>query len=197
MRIVSRSSRFAARRDLRGSVFMFLLMLLAALAPVGQLRSDPTREYQLKAAFLFNFAQFVEWPRSSFADAKAPFVIGVLGNDPFGPFLDRLVQGEMVHDRAVIVRRFDTISDVTDCQILFVSRSGTADWKSIADELKGRSILTVADGNGVTHDDGIIRFAMDSGKIRLVVDVDGARASDLRISSKLLRTAQIVSSGKG
>jgi hypothetical protein len=197
MAILSQSSDRCKRRYRRGPGLRLFLMLLALLLPLGKSGADPSREYQLKAAFLFNFSQFVEWPESSFAHSKAPFVIGVIGDDPFGSFLDQLVQGEHVRDRPVVVRRFGKVADVGDCQILFVSRSETMQWKSIADELKGRSILTVADGSGTARDDGIIRFAMESGKIRLIVDVDGARESDLRISSKLLRTAQIVNGKKG
>jgi hypothetical protein len=197
MDLLSRATRTSVRGSRCRAGLSFLLVLLAALAPLEPLRSEASREYQLKAAFLFNFAQFVEWPDSSFADAKAPFVIGVLGDDPFGTFLDQLVQGELIRDRAVVVRRFDNLNDARGCQILFVSRSEASRWKMIADEMKGHSVLTVADGNGAARGDGIIRFAMESGKIRLVVDVDGARASELRISSKLLRTAQIVNSGKG
>jgi hypothetical protein len=189
---ISRAAR-PFRLDVVARLLFFALICLAPTAS----RSEPTREYQLKAAFLFNFSQFVEWPESSFANADAPFVIGVLGKDPFGNFLDQLVRGEHVQSRSVHVRRFDDIRDVEDCQILFVARSEAPQWKAIVDEMRGRSVLTVTDGDGVVSNDGIIRFSTASGKIRLVVDLDAARQSDLRISSKLLRTAEVVDSSKG
>jgi hypothetical protein len=197
MGILSQSADRRERRYRRSPGLRLFLMLLALLVPLGKSGADPSREYQLKAAFLFNFSQFVEWPESSFSDSKAPFVIGVIGDDPFGPFLDQLVQGEHVRERPVVVRRFDKATDVSGCQILFVSRSEAARWEPIAEELKGRSVLTVADGNDLARDDGIIRFTMEAGKIRLIVNVEEARESDLRISSKLLRTAQIVNGSKG
>jgi len=170
---------------------------MGSLVPLQLLHAEPSREYQIKAAFLFNFAQFVEWPESGFVDATAPFTICVLGNDPFGSFLDVLVRDEQVRGRTVNIRRLKEIGAGRDCQILFVDRVEARRWRSVADQLRGRSILTVVDDNDIERDGGIIRFAMDSGKIRLVVNVDEARTSKLQISSKLLRSAQIVGGGKG
>jgi hypothetical protein len=173
-----------------------LALLLGALAALP-VRATPSAEYQLKAVFLFNFAQFVEWPESSFGDGQAPFVIGVLGQDPFGEYLDRLVQGEAVRGRKVEIRRFASVADIDHCQILFVSRDAAIGWKSVSSRLRSRSTLTVSDRTSFTSDDGMILFAHQAGKIRLVVNVAMARASALTISSKLLRSAQVVSGDEG
>src|SRR5216110_957205 len=89
--------------------------LLGAAAPVS--------EYQLKAVFLFNFAQFVEWPPAAFAGDTSPIVIGVLGEDPFGAYLDETVRGEKVGNRPIQVQRYRRADEITTCHVLFISRS--------------------------------------------------------------------------
>jgi YfiR/HmsC-like len=151
---------------------------------------------ELEAVFLFNFSQFVDWPPQAFADASAPIVIGVLGSDPFGATLDEVVRGETVKGRALIVRRFRSIEDLTDCQILFVSRSERARLEPILQALKGRSVLTVSDFEDFAQEGGVICFVLVESKIRLRVNLGTARAAGLTLSSKLLRPAQIVGPGK-
>jgi YfiR/HmsC-like len=151
---------------------------------------------ELEAVFLFNFSQFVDWPPQAFADANAPIVIGVLGSDPFGATLDEVVRGETVKGRALIVRRFRSIEELTDCQILFVSRSERARLEPILQALKGRSVLTVSDLEDFAQEGGVICFVLVESKIRLRVNLGAARAAGLTLSSKLLRPAQIVSPGK-
>ena len=149
-------------------------------------------EYQLKAVFLFNFAQFVEWPTNSFADAKSPIVIGVLGDDPFGNYLDALVRGEQVNHRPLVIKRYARVEDIKSCQILFISASERDRLDSNLEKLRGRSILTVGDTEGFVSRGGMIRFAVEKNKIRLRINLDSARAANLVLSSKLLRTADKV-----
>jgi hypothetical protein len=156
----------------------------------------PSAEYQLKAVFLFNFAQFVEWPARAYRDAQAPLVIGVLGEDPFGSFLDRLVSGEKVGGRPLVVRRFQRVDEITECHILFISRSESARLGQIIARLKGRSLLTVSDADTFTRQGGIVRFVTENGKIRLRINVEAARVGELTISSKILRPAMIVTADK-
>src|ERR1043165_9134092 len=116
-------SRQAPRLSFVGLAAL-LLMLAATPAPLRSAEpSAPSYEYQVKAAFLFNFAQFAEWPARAFADAKAPLVIGILGDDPFGSYLDELVRDEKVGERSFLIRRYRDIREVQGCHILFVSRS--------------------------------------------------------------------------
>ncbi len=171
-------------------------VLLGFATPAVAADSAPSAEYQLKAVFLFNFAQFVEWPAQAYRDAKAPLVIGVLGVDPFGSFLDQLVRGEKVGDRPMIVRRFHRIDDITDCQILFISRSEAATLDQIIGRLKGRSLLTVSDADTFTRQGGIVRFVTENGKIRLRINLEAAKECELTISSKVLRPATIVTADK-
>jgi hypothetical protein len=156
-------------------------------------QTSPTSEYELKAVFLFNFAQFVEWPATAFPEPQAPLVIGVLGEDPFGPYLDATVQGEAVNEHPLVVHRFHRVEDITTCHILFVSRPEQGRVEKILAALKGRGILTVGDIEGFAGRGGMISFVTDHNRIRLRINLDAARADDLTISSKLLRPAEIVS----
>jgi hypothetical protein len=149
-------------------------------------------EYQVKAVFLFNFAQFVEWPASAFSDSGGPLVIGVLGEDPFGPYLDETVRGETAHGHPIEVRRFRRPDEIAGCHIAFVSRGEIDRLGEILAALKDRSVLTVSDAEDFATRGGMIRFLTDQNRIRLQINLEAARAADLTLSSKLLRPAQIV-----
>jgi len=153
-------------------------------------------EYQLKAVFLFNFAQFVEWPRDVFPEPRSPVVIGILGEDPFGSSLDETVRGEDVDSRPLVVQRYRSPDEIRACHILFVSRSEAAHLDQIVMSLRGRKILTVCDAEGSARRGVMIRFVTEKNKIRLRINLEATKASDLTISSKLLRGAEIVTSGK-
>jgi hypothetical protein len=155
-----------------------------------------SREYQVKAVFLFNFAQFVEWPSPAFPEAQTPLVIGVLGDDPFGTYLDETVRGETVNDRPLVVRRFRNVEEIDTCHVLFISRSETGRLEQIVASLKGRSILTVGDMDGFAKRGIMIRFMTVANKIRLRINLERANAANLKISSKLLRPAEVVTAGQ-
>ncbi len=150
-------------------------------------------EYQVKAVFLFNFAQFVDWPARAFHDSTAPFVIGVLGNDPFGAYLDETVRGETVHGRPLEVHRYQGVGEIKTCHILFISPSEEDRLGEILDTLRDRAILTVGDLPAFALRGGMIRFVADKSRIRLRINIEAAKAANLTISSKLLRAAEIVS----
>ncbi|HTQ30471.1 MAG TPA: YfiR family protein [Opitutaceae bacterium] len=176
--------------------------VLAAIFVLGGLRAaaDPepaTREYQIKAVFLFNFVQFVDWPPQAFPQPQSPLVIGILGEDPFDSYIDEAVRGEKVNDHPLVVQRYRRPEDIGPCHVLFISRSETGHLAHVLTSLKGRSILTVGDMAGFAERGGMIRFVTENNKIRLQINVDAARAADLTISSKLLEPAQIVTPGNG
>lgn len=178
----------------------FLLLLSWMLAvPVLGMSADtaPTAvsENQVKAVFLFNFSQFVSWPPEAFERPEAPLVIAVLGADQFGENLDAAVRGERVGDRPLEVRRYRSLADIKDCQILFINRSETARLPEIVAALRGRSILTVSDADDAAKQGVIIQFVTENNRIRLRINASAARADGLTISSKLLRPAQIVDTG--
>lgn len=159
-------------------------------------RTAPSKEYQVKAVFLFNFANFVDWPASSFPEATTPFVIGVLGDDPFGAYLDEVVRGEKIGKRPVEVRRYRQLREITICHVLFISRAEADRMDEISRSLQARSILTVGELDDFVREGGIIALLPRNGKLRLKVNLGSARLSGLTISSKLLRSAEIINSGK-
>jgi hypothetical protein len=169
----------------------------AGPAPAQALPQAPTSpEYQVKAVFLFNFAQFVEWPPSAFPDSAAPLVICVLGEDPFGPYLDETVHGERVQGHPLAVQRYRRLDEISGCHILFVGRQEQERLGEILDTLKGHPALTVSDAEGFSRSGGMIRFVTDRNRIRLRINLEAARDADLTLSSKLLRPAQIVRTGE-
>jgi hypothetical protein len=153
-------------------------------------------EYQVKAVFLFNFAQFVEWPPSAFPDSAAPLVICVLGEDPFGPYLDETVRGETVQAHPLAVQRYRHVEEIRGCHIIFVGRQEQGRLDEILDTLKGRPTLTVSDAEGFARRGGMIRFTTDRNRIRLRINLEAARDAHLTLSSKLLRPAVIVRTGQ-
>jgi hypothetical protein len=146
-------------------------------------------EFQVKAAFLFNFSKFMEWPANSFSTPYDPFVIGVYGKDPFGTFLDETIAGETMMGRPMIIERIKNLDDIKKCQILFINQPAKTG-EALA-RARGLGILTVSDDPNFCSLGGIIRFYKENEMIRLQINVDAAKASNLAISSKLLRIAKI------
>jgi len=183
-------------RRARDTQWRRVLCAVAALTLVPRAlptQTSPPKEYQLKAVFLFNFAQFVEWPVTALPDPRAPLVICILGKDPFGSYLDETVRGETVNNHPLTVQRHGRVDEITTCHILFVSQSEEGRLGRILAALKGRSILTVGDGEGFATRGGMIRFVTEKNRIRLRINLAAAEADSLKISSKLLRPAEIVS----
>jgi len=165
-----------------------------ALVPAPDLAAQAARpsEYQVKAVFLFNFAQFVDWPPEAVADSQAPLTIGVLGENPFGDVLDATVRGERRGARSFVVRRYQRVEDVKICDILFISRPEGDRPEGVLADLKRRPILTVSDADGFAEHGGMIGFVTDRNRIRLKINLGVVQAAHLTISSKLLRVAEII-----
>lgn len=195
---MTRPERRPRRRPGRWGVAAALcgILCLSGIAPgLTPAQSPPDKEYQLKAVFLFNFAQFVEWPGDAFPESDSSLVIGVLGEDPFGTYLDEAVRGETVNGHPLTVQRYRRVDEITTCHILFIGRPHD-DLEQVLAALKGRKILTVGDADRFASRGGMIRFVTEHNRIRLRINLEAARAEELIISSKLLRPAQIVSTGK-
>jgi hypothetical protein len=155
------------------------------------------REYQVKAIFLYNFAQFVTWPVAAFPERHTSITIGILGDDPFGPFLEEAVRGEVIDGRSLTVKHFTRVEEVTDSHILFVSKSERGRLGQILAAVRGKSILTVGEMEAFARQGGIINFITTDNKVRYEINLDAAKRADLDISSKLLRLAKIVGYGGG
>jgi hypothetical protein len=165
---------------------------LLAAAPLYANDAPIPHEFQIKAVFLYNFAQFIEWPPDAFESTDSPLVIGVLGLDPFGDFLDETVRGETVNGRRLVVERYRWISEIDRCHVLFVSGSEGRRVEQILSALQGRPILTVCDWEGLAQRGAMIRFVMQRNRVRLRINLDAAKQAGLTISSKLLRSAEMV-----
>lgn len=176
---------------LKTSALGLLLLLLAAAVPAGaDARSD--LEYQVKAAFLFNFAKFVEWPADAFERPRDPVAICVMGKDPFGESLDSVVRGETVNGRPLVVRRPRQTLEARGCHILFLARSERGRQDEILSSVEGAGILTVGEDDGFLTDGGIIRFVLEENRVRFEINLAAAEANRLKLSSQLLRLARSV-----
>jgi len=171
------------------------LALVATLLLAGPGQAQ-VAEYQVKAAFLYDFAKFVEWPPHAFRSAKDPIAICVLGKNPVENALDEVVAGKAVEGRTFLVRQIAEINPGCNCQILFVSSSERKRFRTMAASIKGLGILTVGEAQDFAAEGGVINFKLEEGRIRLEINLDAAEQSQLRISSKLLSLAQIVKSEK-
>lgn len=182
-----------ARRALaRGLMLTALASAAMPLAGATVRAQGGPAEYQVKAVFLFNFVQFVEWPADALGEKGAPLVIGVLGDDPFGQNLVETIRGERFAGRELKVRRFRRVEEVTGCQLLFVSQSERDRLDLILATLRGRPMLLVSDIDGFAARGGMIGMTMEQGRVRLQVNPRAARSAHLVLSSKLLRVAELV-----
>jgi len=150
-----------------------------------------TSEYDLKAAFLYNFAHFVQWPAEALP-ASAPFTIGILGEDPFGKSLDETVLNETIDGHRMVVRRFQSSEKADSCHILFISSKEATRLERAKTPLRKRGLLTVGESKDFAQRSGIIGFVVADRRLQLVVNLGAANAAGLTISSKLLRQSRIV-----
>jgi len=173
-----------------------LVLLLAGLgfAPQLHAQAQPTAslEYQVKAAFLLNFTKFVEWPAAAFPASNTPITICVLGADPFGPTLDRIVEGENVSGRAIRVRRSVPEANPQGCHVAFISRSERTGIAQIVSSLRGSNVLTVSELPGFADAGGMIEFILEEGKVRFYINSAAGQAAGLTLSSRLLRVARAI-----
>lgn len=151
-------------------------MLLPGTPALAQAAKAP--EYSLKAAYLFNFAQFIEWPSNRFASAEAPIVIGVLGDDPFGAALDQAVKGKTLGARPFEIRRFKQITEVRGCHVLFVCSSEAKRVAEIVAASDKAGVLTVSDLDRFAEQGGTINFYTENNKVRFKINLSAAERGD-------------------
>jgi hypothetical protein len=168
------------------------LLPLAATGPRAAPAEAPS-ESDVKAAMLYNFAKFVEWPAEAFPSADAPFVIAVLGNDPLGPALERLLVGKTVAGRAIRIRRWRKARERGACQMLFVSATEQVELKRLLSDVGQQPVLTVADMPEFAAQGGMIGLVVEDNRLRFEINTDGTERAHLKVSSRLLSLAHIVS----
>jgi hypothetical protein len=173
--------------------FMVVLATCACL-PGGPVVAQPDRltESEIKAGFLYNFTKFVQWPPETFANPNSPFVLGVIGSNPFGDLLTDAAAGKTVDGRAVLVKQFRHEEDFSACQILFVSSSEKKRTAQMLEQLKGASVLSVGEGDAFTQAGGMIAFIIEGDKVRLAINLEAAQAARIKISAKVIAVARLV-----
>lgn len=154
----------------------------------SQAQSAATSESQLKAAFLFNFAKFVEWPSEAFAESTSPFIIGVLDDSAFAKELEQTVAAKRIDNHPISIQVFRAGGDIGHCHILFMSARGK-DIPEVIRRLNGRAVLTVGETERFIETGGMINFISEKNKIRFQINHDAAKAARLTVSSKLLNLA--------
>jgi hypothetical protein len=159
------------------------LLLTAALAPA---HSQDVPEYTLKATFLFNFPEFTNWPAAA---TNAPFVVCVVGADPFGKVLDDAADAERILQRAVRVRRIPLLTRTAACDVAYLGGSAAQSHAEAIASVAGTPVLTISDEAAPGNARGLIHFVVTGGRVRFSVDPDGARANGLSFSSRLLGLA--------
>ena len=169
----------------------FLIIVVLCSLAVGAQAQSAT-EYQLKAAFLFNFAKFIEWPPGSFPDATAPLRICIFGRDPFGDQLRNITNEKTVNKRKLEVSQVADLLHAKSCHILFIASSEKASMKQILEGLGGASVLTVGDCKGFAEQGGMINFVLENDRVQFEVNRKAAEQAGLKISSKLLSVAKSV-----
>ena len=184
---------------MRGSrliVAVLLSLSLALGANAQSAASAASSEYLIKAGFIYNFAQLVQWPSAAFSQADSPIVIGILGTDPFGTSIDRVFENKKLDGRNLIVKRLKwskELKDLTECNILFVSSSEKEHIPDLINTVKWLPILTIGETPGFASRGGIINLTLEDNKVRFEVNIGAAKQANLNISSRLLALARIVS----
>ena len=166
------------------------LLWLGLCAP-GLSPAQVSREYDIKAAFLYNFITFTDWPEEAFNSPESPYVIGVVGDDPFGRVLDDIANGERIKGRPLVVRRVTQVGDARRSHVLFISSSEERRVSDILRRLRGHPVLTVGDVPGFAAAGGGVNFTMGE-RVGLVINPAALRAAKLNMSSKLLSLAKLV-----
>lgn len=172
-----------------------VLMLTCWVTSIAA-QTPPVQGFQIKAVFLLNFTRFVEWPSNAFPTEETPIIIGILGEDPFGPYLDEVLAGEKVNGRSIVVVRYKEITEIDRCHILYINIPESERMENILEPLGERNILTISDSDIFIQKGGIIRFINVNNKIRFQINPEAAKAANINISSKLLSLAEIVALNK-
>jgi hypothetical protein len=181
---------------MRGKSFT-ILALLVVLASMGgaatvALAQNQPSQWQVKAAFILNFAQFIDWPEGTFADRDSPIVVGVLGDDPFEGALEQTFADASAQSRRLVVQHGRVADDMRNCNILFISPNERDRQSEILASLKDVNVVTISETPDFARRGGVINFYIDHSKVRFEINPTAAERKRLKISSQLLKRAKIV-----
>jgi hypothetical protein len=165
--------------------------IVLATSPVRSQGPAPG-EYEVKAAFLYNFLRYTEWPAAAIPGPGVPLLIGVLGDEPLERTLGAVLRGKTVQGRPLEVRRVRLGPEAQASHLLFVSASERVRVGQVLDAVRGAPVLTVGETDGFAQAGGVINFVLEEGRVRFEVNQDAAQRARLRLSSRLLALARIV-----
>jgi YfiR/HmsC-like len=178
------------------AIAVLVLPLACVTGAAGAVAVGPqSPEYLIKAAYLYRFAMFTEWPADSFATPDSPIVLGIVNSDPFGSAIDQTVQGKRISKRRIVVERLNWNQDPRHCHILFVSSPDMTRINELRSRVDGLSILVVGDNVDAGRRGGTINFTVMDNKVGFEINVDAAKRARLEISARLLNLARIVRGG--
>lgn len=184
-RPVDRASDSRPRRRWAG----WRIVLLFVLFSGGTLCAEVNKEYQVKAAFLYNFAKFVDWPPGHFTDSERPIVIGIVGQDPFGEELQKIVRGRRVNGRALTIRSIGSVADARTADVIFIRAGAEQRLREMSAALLDAGVLTVGESDEFTAEGGMITFLLAGDKIRFAINLGPAERAGLKLSAQLLKLA--------
>jgi len=167
---------------------LLTVSVLIFMAWCGSAYSDASREYQLKAAYLLNFARFIYWPEQAFQDDRQSFNICVYGKSPFGDSLDRL-SNKKIKSRDIEIKYISSLSQLKACHMVYISESMKKDYPKIIKKLDDRAVLSVSDIGGFSQNGGMIEFVIVHNKIKFEINVEQSSKSGIKYRSQLLEVA--------
>ena len=174
------------------AVLISIALIVGASTSLSARAEEPfLHENRIKAAFMYNFVKFIQWPESAFIDPESPVFICILGKDPLMDALQSIT-GKMVRGRRIVISHIENISSVKGCHILFVTKSEKSMAKHIISKFKGSPVLTVSDMDDFVKAGGMIGMVRVENKIRFNINLVATQDSGLTISSQLLKLAQNV-----
>ena len=173
----------------RSSAALLLSVLLLA---ANYAQSGPPSEYQVKAAFLFHFAQFVEWPAGAFHDPGVPLTYCILGEDPFQGAMESAFGGKSVGTHPLRTKHVKQVQEAIGCHVLFMAAGERKSVAEAVEGLRGSPVLTVGDSDHFAQEGGMIGFLLEDNKVRFEINLGAAERGNLKISAKLLALAKTV-----
>jgi hypothetical protein len=197
LRSVGTAFLCAARRGAIADLTIVLAItaVMTVLVPSRAISAELSRhgEYEIKAVFLLNFIKFTEWPAGELGKTADPFIIGIVGDDPFGSALDKVIEGETYQSKKIVARRFSRMDDVAaNSHVLFISASEAKNLPAILALIDGQPVLTVSDLDNFAERGGVISLRKINNKIVFDVNLDAAKQAGLLMNAQLLKLAKIV-----
>ncbi len=179
------------------AVWFLLLAAIVSRALPLQAQSTISRDRHIKAAFLYNFGNYVQWPKQCFAGPQSPFVIGILGNNSIGTALDAVAAKKRLQDRRIVIKRFESLKEYTPCHILFVPRATDPKVQVAAiAKLRTAGVLLVGETPSFADRGGTVNFFTQQNRMRFEINQEAAKLEGLKISAKLLSLAKLVQTSK-